>query len=229
MVDIDYKQRKYRCQKYLTGVDSNIKMNPFYFHICVVNWQGSGKDLLINADIFNMYFKGKSIFDDIISLVFKRPYYKKDIENIYSNCKLNKDVFEDDYYLISNKKDVLEAHDGVLYLHDAELYFKNIGMNMRSENNDMIKFINDKRKDRIFFRMSLHRFLSIHVRVRELLHMWIKPDIFYGGLKEKYYMKDFVINYRVYTCDGRRLCSNVLTNLYEYSGLYDTEEKAKAF
>lgn len=222
-------ERIQRKKLYEQSLVKNIDIKPFYFHISFVNWQGSGKDLLINADLYSMYFDKRSIFDDIIRLIFKRYYYCSEIRNLYANCKLNKEVFGDDYYLVKSKQDILDSHDGILYLHDAELYFKNIGMNMRTDSNDIIQFINNKRKDKISLRLSMHRFMSIHVRVRELIPMWVKPDMYCDDLRDYSKLNNYQIFYKVYDCDGNKLCINKLGELYKYCRLYDTDEKAKSF
>lgn len=214
-----------RIKEYLASIDWDMEINPFIFHLNTVNWNGSGKDLMLNADIFELYTSGKSLFDEIIRFVFNRPYYYTDIEGIYANCKMNS-VFGDDYYRVKSYQDIKDAENGVLYLHDCEVYFNSLGMNMRSEDGKLIKFINNKRKDNIIFRMSLHRFMSIHVRVRELIPCWIIPDLFLVPNMNEKRMNDYVVKYRVCDCDGFTLFENILEGLPKYAKLYDTLEKA---
>lgn len=230
MIDmIDYSARKARSGVYESGVDFDMSFYPFIFHLGVINWNGSGKDLLINADIYKMYVDGVSIFDDVIKFVFNRPFYKSDIKNIYSNARLNCEVYGDDYYLVRTRRDVGDCVDGVLYLHDAERYLNSIGLNLRGEDKDLIDFVNNKRKDGIIFRLSLHHFESIHIRVRELIPCWVKPDLFLLDSSDSSKASNYVIKYKVCDFSGNVLFVNTLSDLALYCGLYDTLEKAKSF
>jgi hypothetical protein len=214
-----------RIEEFENSIDWNIKIYPFIFHIAVVNWQGSGKDLMINADIYEMYRNHKSIFDEIIRYVFNRPKYVGSAGNIYANCKLNK-VYGDDYYHVESYQDIKEAHDGILYLHDAERYFNSLGLNMRSEDGKLIDFINNKRKDNIMLRLSLHRFTSIHVRIRELIPMWVLPDLFVIPNSDEDFMRNYVVRYKVCSSTGKKITESVLKDLPMYAFLYDTLDKA---
>lgn len=223
VIRLTWKIRKERLDAYLETIDWDMQKLPDILHTFFINFQGSGKDILINADIFHMYFYKKSIFDDVYKLMLNRPNYVSRIDNIYANCDLNKEVFGDDFTRIDTVSDIKDCEDGVIYFNDCERWFNSRGFSLVRADAELLDLVNNTRKAGCMMRASAHRFMSIDVKLRDLIPVWIMPDMYCVGDSKK--LKDYVIVYKVIRSNGKLLCMNKLKDLPKYCGLYDTLEK----
>lgn len=215
-----------RFNDYVSRCDSDVDIKEFVFHTFVINQQGTGKDLFLNAVISYHYSFDKSLFDDILCNMLMRPHYKKHLDNIYSNCKLNKEVFSDDYYFIEKVSDVRDANRGFMYFNDMEKWFNSRGMDMTKPSPVCIDIVNNTRKEGILMGGSAHRFMSVDVKIRELFQLICKPDMFLKPECDWRKLSSWVVVVNLYDCYGCLLLSFPVEDLWKYCGLYDTFEKA---
>lgn len=218
--------RLLRFEEYLKSCNPDMDMDEFIFNILVVNNVGSGKDLLLNADISYHYVNDECLFHDILFYVLRRPNYMRRVNNVYASCKLNRDVYGDDYYLLSSIKDVRDAIDGLVYVNDGEKWFNSRGFSFTKPTPELIDIVNNKRKDGILLKMSAHRFMSIDVKIRELFQLIIVPDIFLKPDCDYRKVSSYVVLCKLLDINGNELFTFSLSDLWKYCGLYDTREKA---
>lgn len=217
-----------RYNVYMKNINWDMDKFPDVLHIITVNFQGSGKDILTNADIFELYFKNRSIFDLVITKILNRPHYKRKISNVYANCDLNKEVYGNDFTRIDSIKDIEACRDGVIYFNDIEGWFNSRGYSLVRADKELLDIVNNIRKDGCLIRGSAHRYMSIDVKLRSLVPLWIFPDIYLKSSKvDMSKMNSWKIIYKVRNGDGKVIFNDKLNDLPIYCGLYNTLEKCK--
>lgn len=218
--------RLVRFDEYLNKCDKDVEIKEFIYHTLVINQQGTGKDLLLNAENSYHYVYDRSLFHNVLTYVFRKPHYVKHINNIYSNSKLNCDVFGDDYYYMETVSDVKDAKDGIMYFNDMEGWFNSRGMDMTKPSPALIGLVNNTRKERVLMDGSAHRFMSVDVKVRELFQVICVPDMVLKPNCDYHKLSSWIVMVSLYDCYGNMLLSFPIEDLWKYCGLYDTFEKA---
>lgn len=218
--------RYLRYKNYLKSVDVDMEINSFIFHTMVINQQGEGKDLFLTADIVKHYTEDISVFDDLLNYVFLKPHYLKHIENIYSNCKLNKEVFSDDYSILSSVSDIKDAERGIMYFNDMEKWFNSRGMDITKPSPECIDIVNNTRKAGLLMKGSCHRFMSVDVKIRELFQIICVPRLYLIPDSDYSKVRNWLILVTFFDCYGNELLTIPIEDLWKYCGLYDTFEKA---
>lgn len=223
---VDYDSRKVRLNNYIDSIDWNIDKLPDIIHTFCVNWQGSGKDIYLNADIFSMYFYGKSIIDFVYSKMLNRPNYVSKIVNLYANCDLNKEVYGDDYTRIDKVKEIKDCSDGVLYLNDGDRWFNSRGYSLLRADEELLSIVDNARKDGLILRSSVHRYMNIDVKLRKLVPVWVFPDLLLRPNSDMRKLNNYLILAKIVNSVGKMLCNYPVDDLPLYVGLYNTLEKS---
>jgi len=201
-----------------------LQINKFLPHVVAVGRQGTGKDALLVWDIYNLFYFKRSIFEPYF-FIHGYHNYENEPVNVYSNCHLYLP-----YTPIKSVRDVEEAHDGVLYLHDLDLWFNSRGYLSKKDNPELLRLVNDMRKRNLQLRGSCHRIDSIDVKLRTLIHYWVVPDlVFIDKEKDLLDFDNYNIMYKVYDSD-RVFLSNGFLDFFDFKRsvmFYNTNEEVR--
>lgn len=174
-------------------------------HRMVYGKQGCGKDLLIVAWLYWLV--------------------KETQKTIYSNSPLS---FT--YKPIRTVKDIEDARNGVLYLHDMDLLFNSrdfILKRNQSKQESLLELVNNMRKHGLQLIGSCHRPRNIDVKLRTLISYWINPRLVRVGPDDTN-LWHYVIYYDVMDEYGKYLYSAKMGDLPVYADKYDTYDCVKA-
>lgn len=172
-------------------------------HIIVFGKQGTGKDLLIVSWLT-----------------------QKSLENvkIYSNSKLNIP-----HEFISSVRDIQEARDGWLYLHDIDLLFNSRDFALKKNQNKqetLLGLVNNMRKHGLTLVASCHRPKNIDVKLRTLIGYWVSPRMICVG-PDRTNLWDWTILYDVYDEFGQFSHTARLSGLPTFAENYDTYDTVR--
>ncbi len=167
-------------------------------HVIVFGKQGTGKDLLIVSWLTQFNEQGTKI---------------------YSNSEL-----KFSYEEIKSVKDISDARDGYLYLHDIDLLFNSRDF-MLKKNQDkqetLLHLVNNMRKHGLTLIASCHRPKNIDVKLRTLIGFWVQPRMIQIG-PDKSNLWDWIIIYDVFDEFNKFSHSARLDALPMFAVNYDT-------
>lgn len=204
----------------------SVRIRPCYPHVIWVNKQRSFKDITIVKDIYDQMYGDGTSFHNFF-LKENSSWYERRPKRVFANCWLDESYFDCEY--VSSKEQIDSCHDGILYLHDLELLFDSRASLKRSAMDELIDLVNNAGKNHLQIRASGHRRMSIDVKLRSLVTLWVETFPSYDGKEEGVDMllENFVVFTKVYNCDLEPIGNVVFKDLNGVCGLYDTDEKVK--
>ena len=201
-----------------------LEVKPFSPHVLAVGKQRATKDIVLVADIYHLVHHKRSIFHNFFC---KEQYYayNREVGTVYANCELDKTVFPN-YKRVDTVAEVESAHDGILFVHDADQWFNSRDILFKKNNEQLLTLINNMGKRRLQGRFSAHRKKSVDVKLRSLMTLVIEPKPIVVG--DWRYLDNYVSHYKVYDSCDKKIGEGAQDRLQEYAMLYDTEEEVKS-
>lgn len=201
----------------------DVECKSCYPHVLFFNKQRTFKDFVLVKDIFDHVRKKESIFDNWFKMEYCE-YYERDIRNVYANCWLDSSYFPSGvkFEVVDSVEQVDGLRDGILYLHDIEMIFNSRGKLSDKDMIQLLKIVNNAGKHRVQIRGSCHRDMSVDVKLRSLINLWVKPVPYHSSR----WLSSYTISLNIYGSDGEKIGFDCVDGLHRYASLFDTEAES---
>jgi hypothetical protein len=165
------------------------------------------------VSLFEPYFFKESLFN-----------YQRIIKHVFSNVWLDERYFPS-FEKIESIEQVDSLRDGILYLSDIERLFNSRGSLTDKQMNELIDIVDNAGKHQIQVRGSSHRSMSVDVKIRTIVNLWVEPEPYPVGDYGK--LENYVVCLRVYDGEMHKLGRFAVDELNRYANLYNTNEESR--
>jgi len=203
-----------------------IVCKPCYPHVLFTGKQRTCKDIIIVKDIFSHVRDGVSLFD-IWFQIEHLDLYERKIRNVFSNCWLDDSYFPSDvnFEVVSDVGMIDDLRDGILYLTDVEMLFNSRGRFSDKDMVALLEIVNNAGKHRVQIRGSCHRDMSVDVKLRSLINLWVSPIPYHGDNT----LNSYTVACEIYDSDLKKIGFDVVDGLHRVAPLYNTNEESRRF
>jgi hypothetical protein len=199
-----------------------VHMNECYPHVLFYAQPGKFKDISIVKDIFDHCRTGESIFEPFFFNQSFQNYCRKP-KNVFANCWLDEQYLPDDIHFeqINSLEQVDTLRDGFVFLHDLEKLFNSRGSLNDKEMNTLIDMVDSFRKHKNMLRGSCHREMSVDVKIRSIITLWVEPDP--QCIDDYRIMNNYIVPLNIYYPRSSKPDAVLpIDNLQAYANLYNT-------
>lgn len=201
----------------------NMNIFPDVFKIMVTGKERSGKDIFILKNIYDYINTGKFTIHPYL-IIENLDNYQEHYRTIYYNGKLNNNYFKQ-YIELKEEKQFDKIYCSNIWISDADTWFNSrLTFKGGDKEQQIMQKIANMGKNFNFCWYSIKRPKNIDVKIRTLCNLKVDVKKLCINRKERDKIRSWIIYYKIYDENDKKIGENFINNLYEFCWLFDTKE-----